>query len=98
MNLKDEPYLVEVIKDQVCYVAQDARAEMAKCFPKKKSTVSLEVLLPDGVQNIMGVVQNPRDPRCAALPTPVAPPSVSPHCMDSLPHYRRSTIRRFYVL
>jgi hypothetical protein len=64
MNLKDEAYLVEVVKDQVCYVASDVPAEMAKCFPKQKSTISLEVLLPDGVENVRGIVQDPRDPRC----------------------------------
>jgi hypothetical protein len=61
MNLKDEPYLVEQIKDQVCYVADDVEVEMRRAFPKK-SEVSLEFVLPDGVHNERGFVQNPRDP------------------------------------
>ena len=65
INLKDEAHLVESIKDRVCYVAQDARSEMARAMPKKKSQVAREVLLPDGVDNIHGIVQDPLDPRCA---------------------------------
>lgn len=67
INLKDEAHLVEHVKEQVCYVAADARTEMARAMPAKKSQISLEVLLPDGVENIRGVVKDPRDPRCATL-------------------------------
>ena len=67
INLKDEAHLVEHVKEQVCYVAANARAEMARAFPIKRSEVSLEVLLPDGVENIAGIVQDPRDPKCAFL-------------------------------
>lgn len=67
MNLKDEPYLVEQIKDQVCYVVDSAEVEMKKAFPKAKSQVSLEFVLPDGVHNERGFVQNPRDPACVAF-------------------------------
>lgn len=66
MNLKDEPYLVEQIKDQVCYVADCAEVEMKRAFPKPKSQVSMEFVLPDGVHNERGFVQNPRDPACVA--------------------------------
>jgi hypothetical protein len=64
MNLKDEPYLMEIVKDKLCYVAADARMEMSKCFPKKKSEVLMEVVLPDGVDNVRGIFRDPRDPRC----------------------------------
>jgi hypothetical protein len=80
INLKDEAYVVELVKDRVCYVAADARAETAKAFPKKHSAVALEVMLPDGVDNIHGVVQDPRDPRCAG--TCRTPPSGKPLCND----------------
>lgn len=68
MNLKDEAYLVEIIKDQLAYVALDARAEMARAMPKKHSQVAREVVLPDGIDNARGIVRDPRDPRCALPP------------------------------
>lgn len=67
MNLKDEPYLMEMIKDQVCYVAESAEDEIKRAFPKAKSHVSMEFVLPDGVHNERGFVQDPRDPACVAL-------------------------------
>ena len=73
MNLKDEPYLVEQIKDQVCYVADDAEVEMKRAFPKAKSQVSKEFVLPDGVHNERGFVQDPRDPACVAFICPQCP-------------------------
>jgi actin-related protein 6 len=67
MNLKDEPYLVEQVKEKVCYVATSADAEMARAFPKPRSQVSLEFVLPDGVHNERGYVQDPRDPAYASM-------------------------------
>ena len=66
INLKDEPYLVELMKEATCFVAPDVNAAMATAFPPHKSQVSLEFVLPDGVDNIRGIIQDPRDPRCEA--------------------------------
>jgi hypothetical protein len=77
INLKDEPYLMEIVKDKLCYVAADARTEMSKCFPKKNSEVLMEVVLPDGVDNPRGIFRDPRDPRCVPTTTLWAPP-----CLD----------------
>eukprot|EP00892_Ulva_mutabilis_P003506 jgi/Ulvmu1/1527/UM011_0257.1 len=62
MNLKEEPYLVEVVKDALCYVAEDARAESKRAFPKARSQVAMEYVLPDGVSSARGYPRDPRDP------------------------------------
>lgn len=68
MNLKDEPFLVEIVKDALCYVAADARAEARRAFPKARSQVAMEYVLPDGVESARGHPRDPRDPACAPPP------------------------------
>lgn len=62
MNLNDEPYLVELIKDQVSFVSLDVKADMQRCYPRNRSALSVEFVLPDGVHNTRGFVRDPRDP------------------------------------
>lgn len=72
MNLKDEPFLVEIVKDALCYVAADSRAESRRAFPKNRSQIAMEYVLPDGVSSARGHARDPRDPACAPTP-PLAP-------------------------
>lgn len=64
MNLKDEPFLVEIVKDALCYVAADSRAESRRAFPKNRSQVAMEYVLPDGISSARGHPRDPRDPAC----------------------------------
>lgn len=72
MNLKDEPYLVEIVKDAVSFVSMDVARDLARCHPPKKSQLSLEFVLPDGVHNTRGWARDPRNAEC------VPPLSVGP--------------------
>lgn len=81
MNLKDEPFLVEIVKNSLCYVAADARIESRRAFPKPRSQVAMEYVLPDGVSSARGHPRDPRDP--AYAPSPPRPMAL---CHDSHIH------------
>ncbi len=54
----DESLLVELIKDAVCFVSPDAKADLAKAHGKA-SPHRLEYVLPDGLHNTRGYVRDP---------------------------------------
>ncbi len=56
--MMDETYLVEHIKDELCFVSQDVRADLATARqPGLKSPHRREYLLPDGVTSTWGRVR-----------------------------------------
>lgn len=61
INLMDEPYLMEHIKDQICFVSQNPRDDL-KESKKRNSQHKVEWLLPDGVTSTWGRLRGPEDP------------------------------------
>lgn len=58
LNMMDEPYLMEVIKEALCFVSQDTRDDLRKAqAPGARSPFRREYVLPDGVNNLKGYVK-----------------------------------------
>ena len=60
--MMDETYLVEHVKEAVCFVSRDLRADLAAARGGKHK---LEYVLPDGVNQQLGYARAPQ-PRGAA--------------------------------
>jgi hypothetical protein len=56
--MMDESFLVEMIKDAVCFVSPDAKADL-RAAHSRGSPHRLEYVLPDGLHNTRGYVRNP---------------------------------------
>ncbi len=56
-NMMDESVVIEDVKEKLCYVADDAMAELAKCKVKKGNEVTKEYVLPDGIHVLRGFVR-----------------------------------------
>lgn len=56
--MMDESFLVEVIKDAVCFVSPDARMDLKRAHARD-SPHRLEYVLPDGVNSTRGYVRQP---------------------------------------
>lgn len=56
--MMDESFLIEIIKDAVCFVSPDARADL-RLAHAKASPHRLEYVLPDGLHNTRGYVRDP---------------------------------------
>mmetsp|Transcript_35953 Transcript_35953/g.80033 ORF Transcript_35953/g.80033 Transcript_35953/m.80033 type:complete len:419 (+) Transcript_35953:120-1376(+) len=65
LNMQDETYLVDHIKEQLCFVSQDVRADLRLAAGGVRSPHRREYVLPDGVNNLKGYVRE--------LPAPNAP-------------------------
>ncbi|BDA44347.1 Actin-related protein 6 [Coccomyxa sp. Obi] len=57
INMMEETYLVEHIKDAVCFVSADLKADLAAA---RAGTHKLEYVLPDGVNEQLGHVRQPQ--------------------------------------
>jgi actin-related protein 6 len=55
--MMDEPYLMEQVKEQACFVSQDVRADLAMAAKGRRSTHLREFVLPDGVHNLRGCLR-----------------------------------------
>lgn len=56
--MMDESFLIEIIKDAVCFVSPDAKADLALAH-SRASPHRLEYVLPDGLHNTRGYVREP---------------------------------------
>ena len=62
MNVMDEGYLMEQVKERLCYVAASPDADMAIAQKSRQSnTVAREFVLPDGVTVLRGYVRGEYD-------------------------------------
>lgn len=59
MNMREETVLMEHIKDQVCFVSQDVRSDLA-ASRRKDSPYRCEYVLPDGVKSLRGYIRTPQ--------------------------------------
>ena len=67
MNMMDEYTLMERIKERLCYVARDVRAELRDAkAPREANTIAREYVLPDGVTILRGYVKGDDAPEGAA--------------------------------
>lgn len=66
LNMMDETYLMECIKEQLCFVSQDVRADLKLSKLGYRSPYHREYVLPDGVTNFRGYLRE--------RPPPGAPP------------------------
>lgn len=55
--MMDESFLIEIIKDAVCFVSPDAKADL-RLAHSKASPHRLEYVLPDGLHNTRGYVRD----------------------------------------
>jgi hypothetical protein len=55
--MMDEPYLMEQVKEQACFVSQDVRADLAAAAKGRRSVHMREFVLPDGVHNLRGYLR-----------------------------------------
>lgn len=77
LNMMDESYMMEHVKEAVCYVAGDVRSELAHVARRGlKSSIRRDFVLPDGVHNLLGYVREPNAP-AAAQPEQQAVPAGS---------------------
>lgn len=58
----DEPYLMELIKEQLCFVSQNVAADLAESKKGSRSSHRVDYVLPDGVHNLRGFVRAPLTP------------------------------------
>ncbi|KAL6751380.1 Actin/actin-like protein [Haematococcus lacustris] len=58
LNMMDEPYLMEVVKEAVCFVSKDVRNDL-KLASLRSSPFKREFVLPDGVSNFRGYLKEP---------------------------------------
>ncbi|KAL0034099.1 hypothetical protein WJX79_008766 [Trebouxia sp. C0005] len=58
VNLMEETYLVEHIKDAVCFVSDDLRTDL-KAAQQSSSSHRMEYVLPDGLTNLKGFARTP---------------------------------------
>ncbi|GFH30038.1 uncharacterized protein HaLaN_28811, partial [Haematococcus lacustris] len=56
LNMMDEPYLMEVVKEAVCFVSKDVRNDL-KLASLRSSPFKREFVLPDGVSNFRGYLK-----------------------------------------
>ena len=62
MNVMDEAYLMELVKDRLCYVSQQPDKDMDTAHgPRDSNTVAREFVLPDGVTILRGFVRGEHD-------------------------------------
>mmetsp|Transcript_22793 Transcript_22793/g.57969 ORF Transcript_22793/g.57969 Transcript_22793/m.57969 type:complete len:468 (-) Transcript_22793:233-1636(-) len=86
LNMMDEPYLVETVKDALCFVSQDVRADLKlAALPGLRSPHRREFVLPDGVENFRGYVRELRAPggppagqAAPGQPNPAVPSAAGP--------------------
>jgi Actin len=57
--MMEETYLVDHIKERVCFVSTDIAADFART---KRGELKLEYVLPDGVKDLTGYVRQPLPP------------------------------------
>lgn len=62
INMADESYLLEHIKDRSCFVSLDPRSDLEACR-RRDSPFRREWLLPDGVTSTWGHKRHPGEPR-----------------------------------
>jgi hypothetical protein len=56
--MMDESFLIELIKDAVCFVSPDAKGDL-RVAHSRASPHRLEYVLPDGLHNTRGYVREP---------------------------------------
>ncbi len=62
----DEPYLVERIKERVCFVSQDLQADLTLASKGRRSPLRREYVLPDGLNSTWGMLREPGEVVVAA--------------------------------
>lgn len=58
-NMMEESVLLEIIKEQACFVSEDLEADLKKSRLGSKSPLRCEYVLPDGVHNLRGYMRDP---------------------------------------
>ncbi|KAG2501776.1 hypothetical protein HYH03_000276 [Edaphochlamys debaryana] len=61
LNMMDETYLVDMVKEQLCFVSQDVRADLRTAQVAARSPHRREFVLPDGVHNLRGYMRDPAE-------------------------------------
>ncbi|GFR49305.1 hypothetical protein Agub_g11327 [Astrephomene gubernaculifera] len=61
LNMMDETYLMDLVKEQLCFVSQDVRADLRAAQVAARSPHRREFVLPDGVHNLKGYVRDPEE-------------------------------------
>ena len=60
MNVMSEPYVVEMMKEETCFVSMDARSDLLKA-QKSRGSFALDYVLPDGVTVLRPRVKTKED-------------------------------------
>ncbi|KAG2452463.1 hypothetical protein HYH02_002703 [Chlamydomonas schloesseri] len=61
LNMMDETYLMDGVKEQLCFVSQDVKADLKAAQVAARSPFRREFVLPDGVHNFKGYVRDPEE-------------------------------------
>ncbi|PNW80214.1 hypothetical protein CHLRE_08g382590v5 [Chlamydomonas reinhardtii] len=61
LNMMDETYLMDAVKEQLCFVSQDVRTDLKAAQVAARSPFRREFVLPDGVHNFKGYVRDPEE-------------------------------------
>uniref|UniRef100_A0A6T9PHI6 Actin-related protein 6 n=1 Tax=Haptolina ericina TaxID=156174 RepID=A0A6T9PHI6_9EUKA len=73
-NVMEETYLINDVKERLCYVSLDFTTELALTrFKGKKNTLRREFVMPDYVNHFRGQIRDPNQP--AAAPAAAAAPA-----------------------
>ncbi|KXZ55494.1 ARP6 protein [Gonium pectorale] len=59
LNMMDETYLMDSVKEQLCFVSQNVKADLKAAQNLARSPHRREFVLPDGVNNLRGYVRDP---------------------------------------
>lgn len=57
--MMEETYLMERVKEQLCFVSPDAVADLARSRVPTSSPHRIDYVLPDGVHNLRGFARQP---------------------------------------
>mmetsp|Transcript_30039 Transcript_30039/g.84763 ORF Transcript_30039/g.84763 Transcript_30039/m.84763 type:complete len:413 (-) Transcript_30039:59-1297(-) len=60
LNMMDETYLMEVVKDNISFISSNAPADLVLA-KQKHSPLAVEYVLPDGVHNLRGFTRDLKD-------------------------------------
>ncbi|GLC40786.1 hypothetical protein PLESTB_000022800 [Pleodorina starrii] len=59
LNMMDETFLMDLVKEQLCFVSQDVKADLRAAQNAARSPHRREFVLPDGVHNLRGYLRDP---------------------------------------
>lgn len=59
LNMMDETYLMDMVKEQLCFVSQDVKSDLRAAQVAARSPHRRDFVLPDGVHNLRGYIRDP---------------------------------------